>query len=72
MYFKKLLAAEKVNHRWNISQKRQMLGLVPVAEFPQTLNFNIFVEIFTPDGVKTPFRSTDTQEKWMQMSEMIK
>ena len=42
MYFKNILVAEKVKHKWQISQKRQMLGLEPVAEFPKTFNFNIF------------------------------
>jgi len=50
---------------------RQMMGLVPMAEFPQTLNFNIFVEMFTLDSVETPFRSTNTQEKLWQLSEIV-
>ena len=48
-----------------------MLCLVPVAKFPKTFNFNMFVEIFTPDGVDTPYGSTNTQEKLWQWSEMI-
>ena len=54
IYFKKRWRLRRSNTNDKFHKKSQILGFVPVAKFLKTFHFNIFVEMFAPDGAETP------------------
>ena len=65
------MVGEKFKVRCRFSQKSEILGSVPVAELPQTLNFYISGEILTQDGVKTSYISTNASGKQSRKPEVM-